>query len=453
MERVVRKHYPDLAQNDVAVISELRIDPPKDFMTACLSWESLCREKFSMLVAHDRALGQGYLLNVAHPLAKRSRWSQNRKYAEVLSEFMRYQEVLDRLQPQSVISVAIPKVAHLICRSKNVPVRILTAPRFGALYRWTEDETETCSPLSLALTTYVNKLRDHSDLPETKLNQSVFAQHFFAQYRYGHSSAIKVVFKRLIIESYQILKKTHTVYKDGYGYLGWCWPLLKKPYVFRQLKKSGVRPEMLDGRRVVLLPLHMEPEASLLNLSPEFNNSMELISWVSKSLPADAVLVVKEQPSMFGMRPSSYYANLQRMANVLVAHPEIHGREWLARCNMLVTITGTMGFEAVAVDKPVLSFGAHQVINDLPTVEYANSFDKTRQAISKLLDPSADISHLLKVSRVALAKAINDTCFDLSGYESLFKSENLHMDLAQRALDGLAKSQPEYGRTNDNGGC
>ena len=40
----------------------------------------------------------------------------------------------------------------------------------------------------------------------------------------------------------------------------------------------------------------MEPEVSLLQVSPEFNNSYEVICWVSKSLPADTMLVVKENP-------------------------------------------------------------------------------------------------------------------------------------------------------------
>jgi hypothetical protein len=320
------------------------------------------------------------------------------------------------------------------------------------LYRWTEDETERCPPLSTALVSYLDEFRQGRDLPTTRLQQTSFAQHFFAQYRYGYSSALKEVLARVILETYQVLRKTHTKYREGYDYLGWCWPMLRKPFIFSYLKKCGVRPEMLDGSRVVLFPLHMEPEASLLNLSPELNNSIELISWVSKSLPADTVLVVKEQPSMFGMRPRSYYDNLRRMANVMVAHPEVHGREWLTRCDMLATITSTMGFEAVAVEKPVLSFGAHQVINYLPTVEYANSFDTTRHAITKLLTPSAERSHLLKVSRASLDKAIKDICFDLSGYESIFKSENLHMDLARMALDGLVRNQPEYGYLIGNRG-
>jgi len=63
-----------------------------------------------------------------------------------------------------------------------------------------------------------------------------------------------------------------------------------------------------------------------------------------------------------------------------------------------------MGFEAVTQIKPVLSFGAHQVINLLPTVEYANSFDSTRDALKALLTESDEGQ--LKVSKAALDLAL-----------------------------------------------
>ena len=97
-----------------------------------------------------------------------------------------------------------------------------------------------------------------------------------------------------------------------------------------------------------------------------------------------------------------------------------------------------MGFEAVVSLKPVLSFGKHQVINLLPTVEYADSFDTTREALKAMLSESLDDKHQLKVSKTALELAFNEVCFDLSGYEKIFRSNELHMKLARTALDNLS---------------
>ena len=45
--------------------------------------------------------------------------------------------------------------------------------------------------------------------------------------------------------------------------------------------------------KYIYFPLHLEPEIALLGASPEFNNSMELATWLAKSLPVDFNLVIK----------------------------------------------------------------------------------------------------------------------------------------------------------------
>ena len=149
--------------------------------------------------------------------------------------------------------------------------------------------------------------------------------------------------------------------------------------MYRYFQRNGVRPEDLQDYRIVYVPLHMEPEAALMSVSPEFNNSMEMITWISKSLPADTQIVVKEQPFSFGIRSKHYYDNLQRIGNVALASPNVHPWDWIRAARVTATITGTAGIEAVYFGKPVLSFGRHQVINRLPSVRFADSYVTTRK--------------------------------------------------------------------------
>ena len=95
----------------------------------------------------------------------------------------------------------------------------------------------------------------------------------------------------------------------GYKFLGWYPSLFRRPYMYNYFRKYGEKPENMRGFNLVYFPLHYEPEISLLSVSPEFNNSMELIAWVSKSLPANILLVVKEQPYSYGIRSKNYYDN------------------------------------------------------------------------------------------------------------------------------------------------
>ena len=99
----------------------------------------------------------------------------------------------------------------------------------------------------------------------------------------------------------------------------------------------------------------MEPEVALLSISPEFNNSMEMIAWISKSVPADVLLVIKEQPLSFGIRSRHYYDNFRRIENVVLADPRVHSWEWIRAASVVATITGSVGFEAVHFERPTVT--------------------------------------------------------------------------------------------------
>jgi len=435
---VIRHHFPEVSKDRLVVLRELEVTSDKT-VDNCLERENAYQESFAMICSQDRGLGKGYLLNApGHPQVFKAWWGKEKKYSQVLQEFLRYECALDYLAPDMVMGIAIPKVANLICRKRGIPVRIITPPRFGSLYRWTSDEFESCPKLNEALLNKVDAMQRADVLPEIEYEQTSFAEYFFAQKNYSYTSAISTALYQVIRESYQLIRGTHKCFSEGYSFLGWNGSILRKPRIFNYFLKYGVIPKDLSGSQFLLFPLQMEPESSLLNLSPELNNSIELITWISKSLPADMYVVVKEQPDSFGIRNRLYYDNLRRMANVMIAHPQIHGREWISSCCLVATITGTMGFEAVASQKPVLSFGKHQVINLLPTVEYADSFDTTRKALKTLLTKGSEKENLLKKSSAALDFANKEVCFDLSGYEKIFKSKELHMKLAQTALENLS---------------
>ena len=122
-----------------------------------------------------------------------------------------------------------------------------------------------------------------------------------------------------------------------------------------------------------------------MGISPEFSNSLEAISWVSKSLPSNYLLIVKEHPLSYGVRSKTYYDFLRQIPNVMLSHPKIDSWDWIKKSSFVATITGTAGFEGVYLNKPILSFGMHQVINKLPTVQYASDYKTTKMAVIQIL--------------------------------------------------------------------
>ena len=85
---------------------------------------------------------------------------------------------------------------------------------------------------------------------------------------------------------------------------------------YKYWEKYGVSIDDMREKKTVIFPLHFEPEISLMQVSPDINNSYEIICWVSKNLPADVVIVVKENPWSFGIRSKDYYDRLRKISNV-----------------------------------------------------------------------------------------------------------------------------------------
>ena len=440
--KIVEDIIPD-SYSSIELRSEFKIKYEKsginkiDTINEVLIREKKYGEMFSMILSTDRLLGKGYYFNSdKHPDVVKSWWSHEKKIGELLKTFLFWEYIVDEYKPVLILgSSGIDKVLSLIARHNSTNYISLQSARYGSKYMWVENEywqnNESIKMVKENVVKY--------------MNMNTFSSINYVQYeaaKYEHSRIsynYYTVLKAAILRTPGELIRLFTGYykkNQGYRFLGWYPAMFRKPYLYNYIGKIGKKPEDLKGFSLVYFPLQMEPEVSLSVFSPEFTNSMELIVWVSKSLPADTLLVVKEEPHSYGMRSKQYYDNLRRIGNVVLAHPAITGWQWI-KCSVLVTtITGTTGMEAVYFDKPVLSVGKHQLINHLPTVRYVNSFDSTKEAVKELLLLSEN-EKLFKVSKEALYHAQNDVSFELKGIEELVKSRKLHMDIAEKVVKNL----------------
>ncbi len=425
----------DIDPRSIEVESEFSPAPYEDIICECAAREKKYGERFAMLSAYDRALGRGYIFNADnYPNIIRSWWPKEAKYEEILKKVLFYEYLFDKHQAKLIIGVGQYEILSLLSRYYNAHYFMITPPRFGSQYMWVNNEFDQNFKMIQLVRKYVNTNEGEGEDIEKSYNPSELAAYFFNRDSYSVQFAIKKVLRQSVSEIYRRVRGHHK--KNSYSFLGWNKVLMQKPHIHSYLSKYGKKSTEFIGKKVVVFPLQFEPEASLLCISPELNNSMELIAWISKSLPADAYLVVKEHPYCLGVRPSRYYDNFRRMANVVLAHPEESSLAWLKVSSLVAAITGTMGFEAVRLHKPVLSFGKYQIINELPTVRYANSFDTTRTAIEDLMDIPVN-DKIFSISNGALKKAYEELSFDISGYEKIFKSTQLHPGLAIKAIDNL----------------
>lgn len=112
-----------------------------------------------------------------------------------------------------------------------------------------------------------------------------------------------------------------------------------------------------DGQDFVFFPLHLDPEASTLVYSPYHTNQLAVIENIAKQLPLSSHLIVKEHPAMIGQRPVAFYQRIEAMPNVTMVYPEIAGDLLVQKASIVATITGTAGWEALLLGKPLVMMG------------------------------------------------------------------------------------------------
>lgn len=430
---VIKRNAPELSEKTMVLDAYRPQVAPRQIVEEALERERRYGETLCMLMSFDRALGQGYLFNAdRHPHVIRSTWPYEKKLKDLLERFIIFEKIVEECPFDLLLGHDRPIFLHLIARYRGARYLTLGLSRYEDRYMWFENYYEEKETYSRAIQKCL--LRGKAEKQEIPYRPYTQYSYTAASLDYSYVHAVKRAAYIFAQQIYVRLRGTQP--RDSYVFCGWIPPLFRSPYNYSYVQREGVTPNSLTNYRLAYFPLHQEPESSLLNISPEFNNTMEVISWVSKSLPADTVLVVKENPWSFGVRSRWFYRNLVKIPNVVLAHPIVPSHEWIEKSRMVVSITGTAGFEAVYFHRPVLSFGKHQVINLLPTVKYADSFMKTRESIQEILELGLEDVRLHESSNI-LHRALMDASFPLPGYERLYKSSSLHLDIGRIAVDRL----------------
>jgi len=121
---------------------------------------------------------------------------------------------------------------------------------------------------------------------------------------------------------------------------------------FYDLHKIEQLPE-----KFIYYPLQYTPETSINTPAPYFIDQLRSIDLILSAMPANFYLVVKEHPAMQGIRPISFYKELRKKANVLLADFSLPSIEVIKKASLTISVTGTACLEAFLVGKPSLHIG------------------------------------------------------------------------------------------------
>lgn len=107
--------------------------------------------------------------------------------------------------------------------------------------------------------------------------------------------------------------------------------------------------------RSVFFAFQYQPEQSTLSQGLWYANQIALVENISKSLPLGYTLVVKEHPWGRGARPTWQYRHLSGLYNVRFC--DAPSKDIITRVDAVIGISGTVGFEALVLDKPTIILG------------------------------------------------------------------------------------------------
>ncbi len=189
----------------------------------------------------------------------------------------------------------------------------------------------------------------------------------------------------------------------------------------------------------VFFPLHTEPEVSLLVYSKPYLNQIEVLRNIAYSLPAGMILLVKEHPAARGKRPLSYYKKIKEIFNVRFADPTLDARPFIVNSRLVATIASSVGFEAVLLGKPVLTFG-QTPYEILPSsmVRRVKDINELGENIADLLknhyfDEQALISYIAAVMSRSVPIDFYTTLLERKAQFSLRENPDRQKDLSKLA--------------------
>ena len=366
-------------------------------------------------MSFDRGLGRGYLSNVDnYPKIIRAQWSYEKKLSYIVKEFENIESIILKNNPKFIISLASNPIIYFVSKKLNIQYYSLAYSKLGERFIWADNMFPHNKVIikSLKKKNRIDKnlIRYTKNLFST--NSSTFAH---SVNKYGLFANVKILFTYIVLEFYRLLKNTRK--KNSYYFLSNLSRIILRPIFYKKILKIGFDINNLKKKKFIYIPLHLEPELALQNYSPEFNNQYEMIVWISKCLPANYFIMIKEHPEMYGLRTWDYYNRLLQIPNVKLIKPNQVSINLIKKSIAVATITGTAAYEAVYLKKPVIFFGKHQTIKYVSSAYYCSNFYETEKAIKKII--RGHNKKNLKINSLKTLQTIYQNSFDLKDIDKI----------------------------------
>lgn len=147
-----------------------------------------------------------------------------------------------------------------------------------------------------------------------------------------------------------------------------------------------------QGRAVVFF-LHYQPERSSLPEGGDYAQQLRVAHTLAAALPDGWELLIKEHPSFYRrtfkprVRDMEFYTALSRLPRTRLVDLSMDTFSLIDHAAVIVTLTGTVGLEAISRGKPALAFGC-ACYQNAPGVTRVASLEEARTALARIAQAS-----------------------------------------------------------------
>ena len=330
-------------------------------------------------------------------------FSKNQIQSILEQECRLFEEILDEVKPDFLITnETMLQPQHLfykLCQKHSVKVLMLNHANWRTFCYISEERHKIDNVHSLSIDN--SKKYTFQELQKILEESNVAKYHtkFHKQTKKSKSSLVKAAFELLILSKNNNIKTHYTYY--GRTKLR----VLSKEIISRiekRKRENFINKNLLHfdakTKPFIYLPLHQEPERSLLIAAPKFSDQIETIKQVAKNLPLGFELYVKEHPTQGparNWRDISFYKQILNISNVKLFHPSTNSASLMKNSELVISVGGTSCFEAGFFGKPSITF-ADLGYSLIPTVKKLNSYDELHDAINQCIKTTVEPNYIKK---------------------------------------------------------
>ena len=350
------------------------------------------------------------------------------------TECKKFEEIINEIQPDFYISLD-PNFHHdelllKLLQNYGTNTMIINQPNFkktiiSKITRYMDE----CNLESIS-----DSKRSFSELQEELKKYDIF-KHGIKQRKFFKTSKIDLLKSAF----YYLFKYDNSNLKTHYTYFG----RTKFKVLFYNLKSQFLkskRQKFIDNNleknfnqneNFIYFPLSVDEERNILLSSPLYTNQIEVIRSIAKSTPPGYTIYVKENPSQSirYWRSIEEYQNIQNIPNVKLLHPSVSNEKLNKNCSLLISISGSAGFEAAFYGKSSIIF-ADLGYEILSSVTKINSFSELSSTIRNSIEKENNPSDLDKYMKLLDREGVD---FDIAqiqmNYQKLFFNSGWIADL------------------------